>query len=68
MGSLNVYSQLEDDGIKKPINELWSLSSELGDMWHFARLSTDYRSDFRIIFEGSLGESPAGDIVEFLFC
>lgn len=66
MGNLKVYSEIQNNQIIKPINELWSLTTELGDTWHIARVPTDYRSNFRIIFEGSIGESPDGDIVIYL--
>ncbi len=68
IGSLNVYSQTRantstDLLIVDQQTRIWSLSRNQMEKWHLARVPTNYRSDFRVIFEGVVGVSGKGDIV-----
>lgn len=63
VGSLNVYSEIQNNDTTKPRNILWTISRDQGNSWFIARVPTDYSSDFKIIFEGVVGKSYMGDVV-----
>lgn len=63
IGSLNVYSQLgAQESSSNPKRLLWTVNRNQGNSWYMARVSTDYSTNFRIIFEGVVGKSQLGDI------
>ena len=67
VGALNVYSVKDIDFIQNKtqssLNPLWSVSTNLGDQWFLASVNTEFKNDFRIIFEGVVGKSYLGDVV-----
>ena len=52
VNTLNVYSQIDPSPLSTQMTRIWSLKREQGNGWLFARISTSYNSDYRIIFEG----------------
>lgn len=61
--SMTVFSEIQLNQTNNPKNEIWSIDRNQGDRWYKARVATDYNTNFRLIFEGTVGKSEKGDIV-----
>lgn len=64
IGSMNVYSIKESDYQSNvtALNPLWNIDRNLSDQWFIASVSTDFKEDYRIVFEGIVGRSLFGDV------
>jgi hypothetical protein len=65
LGGLNVYSQLETskNEANTSRNLIWSINRNQPKNWYIARVPTDYKVDFKIIFQGIIGETFRSDMV-----
>jgi hypothetical protein len=55
VGTLNVYAESKSDGDKTAVKrQLWTLDRDQGNEWQIARVSTSFKTNSRIIFEGEL--------------
>jgi hypothetical protein len=61
--SMTVFSEIQLNQTNNPKNEIWSIDRNQGDRWYIARVATDYNTNFRLIFEGTVGKSDKGDFV-----
>ncbi len=66
MGSFNIYSIRNSDFVQNKtqssLNPLWTVSGDLGNNWYFGSVSTGFSSDYRIMFEGVVGNGPLSDV------
>ncbi len=66
VGSLNVYSIRDTDFLQNKtqssLNPLWSVSGNLGDRWYLGSVSTGFSSDYRVMFDGVVGDGFLGDV------
>ena len=66
IGSMNMYSIKETDyqgnRTSSSLNPLWTIDTALDDQWYLASVSTDFKDDYRIVFEGVVGNSVYGDV------
>lgn len=67
MGRLNVYINTNTSN-NNSRTLVWSRGgANVGDVWRKARIPTEYSVDFRIIFEGVVGNGPLVSYISTYF-
>ena len=63
VATLNVYAEIQLNSTNNPKTKIWTMTRNQGNEWFIARVPTDYDADYRVIFEGIVGNGYMGDVV-----